>query len=86
MASSVEIGEKTKEDLLNIKRQLERVTGKRYTIDDTIRWLIDKERGVPFKRRKELSKKYFATLKDLDLGLDDISKIRQERSSRIADF
>jgi len=86
MATTVQIDKIIKEELLVIKAQLEQQSGSKHTLNDAIRWLIGREQSLPFKERIDASKICFGSIKDLDISLEDLSLLRQERSSRLADF
>ena len=86
MATTVQINNNTKEELLIIKAQLEQQSGKKHTLDDAISWLIEKTKSLPHEERIKASKACFGSLKDLNITLEDVSLLRQQRSSRIADF
>lgn len=86
MATTVQIDKSIREELLVIKAQLEQQSGSKHTLNDAIRWLIGREQSLPFKERIEASKICFGSIADLNITLDDLAQLRQERSSRIADF
>ncbi len=86
MSTTVQIDKSIREELLVIKAQLEQQSGSKHTLNDAIRWLIGREQSLPFKERTEASKICFGSIADLNITLDDLAQLRQERSSRIADF
>lgn len=86
MSTTVQIDKIIKEELLVIKAQLEQQSGSKHTLNDAIRWLIGREQSLPFKERIEASKACFGSIRDLDITLEDLTQLRQERNSRLADF
>jgi hypothetical protein len=86
MVTTVQLNNKTKEELLIVKAQLEQQSGKKHTLDDAIKWLIEKSKTPPLEDRIKASDKCFGLLKDLNITLEDISSLRKERSSRVANF
>ena len=82
----MQIDKAIKEELLIIKARLEQQSGNKHTLNDAIRWLIDRERSLPFEERINVSKTCFGSIKDLNITIDDLTKLRQERSSRFAEF
>ena len=86
MATTVQIDEKTREELLIVKARLEQQSGKKHTLDDAITWLIEKSKSPSIESRIRASNECFGALKDLNISLNDVSDLRKERSSRIADF
>ena len=51
MATTVQISEKTKEELLIVKAQLETQTGKKHSLDDAIQWLIENSKPPTVEER-----------------------------------
>ena len=86
MVTTVQINEKTREELLIVKAQLEQQSGKKHTLDDAIKWLIEKANSPGIEERIRASNECFGSLKDLNITLNDLTELRKERSSRIADF
>jgi len=86
MATTVQINSSTKEELLFIKAQLELHTGKKHSLDDAIRWLIEKAKSPPLEDRVKDAEKSFGVLKDLGITSEDLRTLRRQRVSRVADF
>ncbi len=86
MATTVQLNESTKEELLVIKAQLEILTGKKQSLDDAVHWLIQKAKSPPVEDRIKYSHQYFGSIKDLQINLKELTKLRQQRTSRVADF
>ncbi len=86
MATTVQLNEKTKEELLIVKAQLEQQSGIKHTLDDAVKWLIEKSKSPSIEDRIKASENCFGSLKDLNISLEDVSRLRKERNSRIADF
>lgn len=86
MATTVQLSEKTKEELLIVKAQLETQTGKKHTLDDAIHWLIENSRKPSVDERILKSEEYFGMGKKLGVSLKDVSEMRREKNARIADF
>ncbi len=86
MATTVQLNESTKEELLVIKAQLEMLTGKKQSLDDVVQWLIKKAKNPPVEDRVKYSHQYFGSIKDLQINLKELTKLRQQKSSRVADF
>lgn len=86
MATTVQINEKTKEELLIVKAKLETQTGKKHSLDDAIQWLIENSKKPSVEERIKKSEEYFGSAKNLNVTLDDVSKARKEKHARIADF
>lgn len=82
MATTVQINDRTKNELVIIKAQLEQQSGKKHTLNDAIQWLIERTKSLPYDERKKASKICFGSLKDLNITLDDVSQLRQQRSSK----
>ena len=82
MVSTIQINEKTKEELFLIKSRLELETGNKYTLEDAIKWLIAKGRKKTAEERKKVSKELFGITKSLKITMDDLSELRRERFSR----
>ena len=75
MATTIQLTEQTKEDLLNIKTRLEQQTGEKYTLEDAIRWLIARSKRNSFEERKNIAKKLFGSIKDLNITSDYLKSI-----------
>ena len=86
MATTIQLTEQTKEDLLNIKTRLEQQTGEKYTLEDAIRWLIARFKRKSFEDRKNIAKKLFRSIKDLNISEEDLQNLRREQNSRYTDF
>lgn len=86
MATTVQISEKTKEELLIVKAQLETQTGKKHSLDDAIQWLIENSKPPTVEERIKKSEEFFGSAKDFQISLDDVSDVRKEKNARIADF
>ena len=86
MATTVQLNNKTKEELLIVKARLEQETGKKHTLDDAIRWLIEKERSPSIEERIKVTSESFGVIKDLGITLGDLEILRKERSSRFEDI
>ena len=76
----------TKEELLIIKAQLEQQTGKKSTLDDAIRWLIEKSKSLPFESRTCVAEELFGSITDLGITTEDLKKMRRQETSRVAKF
>jgi hypothetical protein len=86
MATTVQLQPSTKEDLLVIKAQLEQQTGKKSTLDDAIRWLIEKSRSSSLESRISAAEEFFSSIKDLEIDAEDLKKMRAQEISRAAKF
>ena len=86
MATTVQISEKTKEELLIVKATLEAQSGKRYTLDDAIRWLIESFKKPSVDERIIKSEECFGLAKNTNVSIEDVSEMRKEKDARIADF
>ncbi len=86
MVTTVQINEKTREELLIVKAQLETQTGKKHSFDDAIQWLIENSKKPSVDERIKKSEEYFGSAKNLNISLDDVSEVRKEKHARIADF
>jgi hypothetical protein len=86
MATTVQLQPSTKEELLVVKAQLEQQTGKKSTLDDAIRWLIEKSRSPPFESRTCAADELFGSITDLGITTDDLKKLRRQETSRVAKF
>ncbi|OLS16819.1 MAG: hypothetical protein HeimC3_51390 [Candidatus Heimdallarchaeota archaeon LC_3] len=86
MATTLQLNKKTKEELLIVKARLEQETGKKHTLDDAIRWLIEKDRSPNVDERLKSTNESFGVIKDLEITLDDLTSLRKERSSRFEDI
>ena len=86
MATTIQVSDESREDLLIIKARLEQQTGKKHTLDDAIKWLIAKSRSKNLETRKKAGKKLLQLSASLNVSLEDMTKLRQTRSSRFADF
>ena len=79
MATTLQLTEQTKEELLMIKAKLEQQTGEKHTLEDTIHWLIARPKGNSFEDRKNIAKKLFGLLKDLNIIELDLQNLRKEK-------
>ena len=86
MATTVQLNNATKEDLLIIKAQLELQTGKKHTLDDAIRWLIEKAKSQPLEDRIKAAEACFGSIKDLEIDSEDLKRFRRQVISRVAQF
>nr|MDO8083839.1 hypothetical protein [Candidatus Sigynarchaeum springense] len=86
MATTVQLQPSTKEELLVIKAQLEQWTGKKNTLDDAIRWLIEKARSPPLETRTSVADELFGSITDLGIIIDDFKESRRQEISRVAKF
>ncbi|MEX2683501.1 MAG: hypothetical protein Q6373_018130 [Candidatus Sigynarchaeota archaeon] len=86
MATTVQIQSSTKEELLVIKARLEEQTGKKCTLDDAIRWLIEKARSPPFENRTSVAGEIFGSITDLGITIEDLKELRRQEISRVAKF
>ena len=86
MATTVQLNNKTKEELLIVKARLEQETGKKHTLDDAVRWLIEKNRSPNLDERIKATNESYGVIKDLEITLDDLANLRKERSSRFEDI
>jgi hypothetical protein len=82
MVTTIQVSEKTKEELFSIKCQLELSTGQKYTLEDAVKWLIAKGRKKSYEERKNVCDELFGIAKMLGLTLSDVSEIRKQRGSR----
>ena len=86
MATTVQLRPSTKEELLIIKAQLEQQTGKKSTLDEAIRWLIEKSKSPPFESRTCVADELFGSITDLGITTEDLKKMRRQETSRVAKF
>jgi hypothetical protein len=86
MATTVQLRPSTKEELLIIKAQLEQQTGKKSTLDEAIRWLIEKSKSPPFESRTCVAEELFGSITDLGITTEDLKKMRRQETSRVAKF
>lgn len=63
MVTSIKISEKTKTELLILKRKLEIQSGKKQTLEDAIQWLIAISNKPSVEERIKLSDSYFGLAK-----------------------
>jgi len=82
MVTTIQISEKTKEELFLIKSRLELATGRKFTLEEAIKWLIAKERRGTAIDRKKISAELFGIASSIGVTLSDVSELRRERSSR----
>ncbi|MHA1368846.1 MAG: hypothetical protein ACTSWN_06790 [Promethearchaeota archaeon] len=86
MATTIQLKSSTKEELLIIKAKLEQQTGMKSTLDDAIRWLIEKSKSPPLKQRMRVSEELFGSIKDLEITVNDLKEFRRQEISRVAKF
>lgn len=86
MVTTVQISTETKESLLVVKAKLEQYTGQKRTLEDAIKWLLERESNPTFHERNRASEISFGSIKDLDITLEDLSELRKKRNSRFANF
>lgn len=82
MASMDDLTPASKEALQKFSLQLEKQTGKKYSLDDTIQWLLARSKTVDFEDRKRQSAALLGIAKNVGLSLDDLTKLRREQGSR----
>jgi hypothetical protein len=86
MVTTIQVDEKTKEELFAIKSRLELATGRKCTLEDAIKWLMARGRKKGFEERKNACEGLFGIAKSIGLTLSDVSELRKERDSRFANF
>lgn len=86
MVTTVQLHKNTKKDLLLIKARLEQFTGEKKSLDDAIKWLLEKENSSNFQNRILDSNECFGSISDLNITLDSVTELRISRKSRFADF
>jgi len=82
MVTTIQISEKTKEELFLIKSRLELATGRKFTLEEAIKWLIAKEGQKEPKERKKTIDELFGIAKQLGITIADVSELRRQRDSR----
>ncbi|MHA2364242.1 MAG: hypothetical protein ACXAC7_09815 [Candidatus Hodarchaeales archaeon] len=75
---TVQLDNKTKQDLLIVKAQLEQQSGKKNTLEEVVKWLIKKANSPSLEDRIRASEECFGLLKDLNISLDDVTRLRRE--------
>ena len=86
MATTIQLQFSTKKELLVIKAKLEQQTGKKSTLDDAIRWLIEKSKSPLMESRLHIAEELFGSIKDLNITSNDLRELRNQESSRVAKF
>lgn len=86
MVTTVQVTNSTKRELLLIKAQLELHSGQKHTLDDAIQWLVERSKNSSTKDGLEKKKSCLGAIRDLPITLTNLTKLRQERNSRVADF
>ena len=59
MVTTVQVKENTKEDLLVVKAKLETLSGKKHTLDDAIRWLLESSSKPSIEERIKLAEEFY---------------------------
>jgi hypothetical protein len=77
MVTTIQISDKTKEELFLIKSRLEQTMGRKFTLEDAIKWLIAKEGQKDAEERRKAIDELFGIAKSLGITLSDVSKLRQ---------
>lgn len=85
MATTIQVSEKTKQELFLIKTQLELIIGQKCTLEDAINWLIAKGKQKSGEERKKASDELFGIAKSLGISLTDVTALRKQRDSRFED-
>ena len=86
MVTTIQVSERSKEELFIIKALLEQNTGKKHTLDEAIQWLLTRSRSISIEDRKKLSSELCGIINDAAIPIDELTKLRQARGSRFADF
>jgi hypothetical protein len=82
MVTTIQISEKTKEELFLIKSRLELATGRKFTLEEAIKWLIAKEGQKDNKERRKAIDELFGIAKQFGITILDVSELRRQRDSR----
>ena len=77
MVTTIQISDKTKEELFLIKSRLEQTMGRKFTLEDAIKWLIAKEGQKDAEERRKAIDELFGIAKSLGITLSDVSRLRQ---------
>ncbi len=86
MVTTIQVSEKTKEELFFIKSRLELVTGQKVTLEDAIKWLIAKGRKKTIDERKKINDELYGIAKSIGITLLDVSELRKQKASRFESF
>jgi len=86
MVTTIQISEKTKEELFLIKSRLELATGRKFTLEEAIKWLIAKEGQKDTQERRKAIDELFGIAKQLGITISDVSELRRQRDSRFENF
>jgi len=86
MVTTIQISEKTKEELFLIKSRLELATGRKLTLEEAIKWLIAKEGQKDTQERRKAIDELFGIAKQLGITISDVSELRRQRDSRFENF
>ncbi|MHA1911300.1 MAG: hypothetical protein ACTSYA_06365 [Candidatus Kariarchaeaceae archaeon] len=86
MATSIELSDSSKEELLILKALLEKTTGEKHTLDETIKWLITQAHLDVKGSRKLVSDELFGCLSELSISLEDLWRTRKEKWTRFEDI
>ncbi len=86
MVTTVQVQPSTRDKLLLVRAQLELQTGRRHTLDDAIRWLIEKVNAPPKEDRIRMAESTFGSIKDLGITTEDLKELRKQAISRVAQF
>jgi hypothetical protein len=79
MTTSIELSESSKEDLLIVKASLEKATGERHIVDETISWLITQAHLAVKRSRKLFSYELFGFLSELSISSEDFWRAKKEK-------
>lgn len=82
MLSSIQISQNMKKELISIKGYLEKTTGKKHSLEDAIKWLINQNRIQEFEERKKIALELCGSIKFEYDPLERLSKLRKEKWSR----
>ena len=77
MVTTIQISDKIKEELFLIKSRLEQTMGRKFTLEDAIKWLIAKEGQKDAEERRKAIDELFGIAKSLGITLSDVSRLRQ---------
>lgn len=80
MGTSIKISEKIKEELFLIKKHLELKTGQEYSLEEIIKWLINRGRDNNIDVRKKLSEELFGIAESV--SINDVSELRMQKGLR----
>ena len=86
MVTTIQVSKKTKEELFLIKSRLELAIGRKFTLEEAIKWLIAKEGRKDKVERKKVTDELFGIARLIGITLSDVSKLRSQRNSRFEIF